>query len=151
MISWFADPFQELEALRDELFRTFDSYVPVRTRAGFLPGVAARSYPLLNVSEEPEAVHVQALAPGVDPKSLEVSVVGSRLTLSGEKTASTRELKADAWHRNERAAGRFVRTIDLPAEVDPGKVEAVYRNGILELALPKAPEARPRKISVKVG
>jgi len=92
----------------------------------------------------------EALAPGVDPKSLELSVVQGSLTIKGEKPGLA-QVSAEAYHRNERAAGRFLRTIELPAEVEADKVRADYRNGLLLITLPKVEAARPRQIPLTVG
>lgn len=77
----------------------------------------------LRRDEDGGNLHLEALAPGVDPRTLEVSVVQGTLTLRGEKPGLA-QVSTDAYHRNERAAGRFTRTIDLPAPVDENKVRA---------------------------
>jgi len=105
---------------------------------------------LVNLSEDEGNVYVEALAPGVDPKSLELSVVQGSLTIKGEKPGLA-QVSAEAYHRNERAAGRFLRTIELPAEVEADKVRADYRNGLLLITLPKVEAARPRQIPLTVG
>ncbi|NOY45099.1 MAG: Hsp20/alpha crystallin family protein [Deltaproteobacteria bacterium] len=145
------DPFRELERLRQEMDRIFEGVLPSRGWAlEFMPGVSARRYPRVNVAEQDDQFIVEALAPGVDPETLDVTVKDNLVTLSGEKKAPE-GVKPDAFHRNERSAGRFVRTVELPAEVDAGNVKAVYADGILQVVLPKAEEARPRKIAIEVG
>ncbi len=152
MAQW--DPFREMENLRREIDRAFEEF-GLRTepffRTAFLPGRAARRYPLVNIHEDRDTIYVEALAPGVEPNSLNLSVVRNTLTLSGEKHSVLDGIKPEAFHRNERAAGRFARTIELPAEVDEGKVSAEYRNGLLLITLPKAEKARPRQIQVQVS
>jgi HSP20 family protein len=71
------------------------------------------------------------------------------LTIKGEKPGLA-QVSAEAYHRNERAAGRFVRTVELPLAVDAGKVSADYRNGLLLVTLPKAESARPRQVPITV-
>jgi HSP20 family protein len=115
----------------------------------FLPGRAARQYPLVNVSEDEGHIYVEALAPGVDPKSLDLSVIHGTLTIKGEKPGLA-QVSAEAYHRSERAAGRFNRTIDLPTEVDAANVRADYRNGLLLVTLPKSEKAKPRQIPISV-
>jgi HSP20 family protein len=105
---------------------------------------------LLNLLEDQNHVYIEALTPGVDPKSLNLTVMQNRLTLSGEKSG-VREIKPEAFHRNERASGKFVRTIDLPMEVDEGAIQAEYKNGLLVVTLPKAEKAKPKQINVKVA
>ena len=150
------NPVRELEALRREVERAFESYgveswVAPGWRAAFLPGRSARTYPLLNMSEDKDHVYVEALAPGVDPATLDISVTGETLSIAGEKQAITADVKPEAFHRNERGAGRFVRTIELPVAVDHDKVTADYRNGILRITLPKSEVAKPKQITVNVN
>ena len=147
-------PWGELDALRHELDRTFRDFwsgrQPRHGRVAFLPGQGARQYPLVNLSEDDGHLYLEALAPGVDPKSLDVSVVQNTLTIKGEKPGLD-QVTAEAYHRNERAAGRFTRAIDLPVEVDATRVQAEYRNGLLVVTLPKAEAAKPKQIPVTVA
>lgn len=147
------DPFRELEALRREVDRAFEDYgVGDRpsSRFSFLPGVSARTYPLLNVNEDNDNIYVQALAPGLDTDSLEISVQAGALRIAGEKAALNADIKPEAFHRRERAAGRFTRTLNLATEVDADKVGAAYKNGLLEITLPKAEKAKAKQIKVDV-
>jgi HSP20 family protein len=75
----------------------------------------------------------------------------NRLTLSGEKSPISSDVKPEAFHRNERASGKFLRTLDLPVEVDDGSVEAEYKNGLLRVTVPKAEKAKPKQIKVSVA
>ncbi|HNZ49163.1 MAG TPA: Hsp20/alpha crystallin family protein [Candidatus Hydrogenedentes bacterium] len=150
----FWEPFQQLQAIRNEMERVFEQYTPssrAYARSAFLPSLGARRYPLVNIREDQDKIYVEALAPGLNPGSIEVSVLRDQLRLSGEKAAINPDVKAEAWHRNERGAGRFVREISLPAEVDGDKVTAAYKNGLLLLTLPKHEAAKPRQISVQVS
>ncbi len=145
--------FQDMDALHRELDRAFEQAGLARwtrpfSRMAFLPGRGARVYPLVNLSEDGSALYVEALAPGVDSDTLEVSVQNNQLTLSGSKSAPNKDLKPECFHRNERAAGKFVRTVELPVEVDAEKVEAEYKKGLLLVKLPKAEKAKPRQIPV---
>jgi len=152
------DIFRDMESMRRELDSFFfdgdggmPRWVPPTFRYSFLPGRAARAYPLLNVSEDEENLYIDALAPGLDPESLSLNVVNGQLTIGGEKPALAKDVEADAYHRNERAAGRFTRTINLPADVDQDKAKADYTNGLLRVTLPKADTAKPKRIVVKAG
>jgi HSP20 family protein len=108
-------------------------------------GVAA---PALNVWETPDAFHVEAEVPGLTQDQLHVAVTHkTQLLIQGERQGE--EPGEGRWHRRERGQGRFQRLIDLPAAVDADKVEAKLESGLLHLTLPKAEEARPRKIAVK--
>ncbi len=151
------NPLGELEALRRGLDRAFVNDEGAGrgspySRFSFLPGRSARAYPLINLGEDDHNSYVEALAPGVDPKTLAVSIQGDQLTLSGEKTTGVgKDVKPDAYHRNERAASRFTRTIAIPAGVQPDRVEAHYESGLINLTLPKHETAKPRRINVNVG
>jgi HSP20 family protein len=152
MAHW--NPFEDMEALRREIDRAFEGFglgqnpVP---QVAFLPGTGPRRYPLINLLEDKDRLYVEALTPGVDPQSLNVTVMQNHLTLSGEKTRIAGEIKPEAFHRSERASGKFVRTVDLPVEVQEGAIQAEYRNGLLLVTLPKPAKAKPKQINVKVA
>jgi HSP20 family protein len=149
-----ADSFQELDSLHREIDRAFENFVPFArpfARMAFLPGRFARGYPLVNVHEDKDHIYVEAMAPGVDPKSLNITVVHNTLTVSGEKPGAPSEIKPEAFHREERARGKFVRTITLPVEIDDSKVGAEYKNGLLLITLPKSERAKPKQINVQVS
>jgi HSP20 family protein len=153
--SW--DPFRDLDVLRREVERAFEDFGggfgwnrPF-SRVAFLPQLSARAYPLLNLSEDRDNVYVEALAPGLDSESIEVTVVNDTLRIAGEKSPIRDAVKPEAFHRNERGAGRFVRTLSLPAAIDGDRVSAEYKDGLLRLTLPKHEQAKPRQIAVSVA
>ncbi len=153
MATLYWDPVQGLELVRREMERVFDQVDPVRrvvNRLAGLPANGGRLFPPLNVSEDKDNLFVEALAPGLDPDSIEVSVLRDQLRISGVKSAINPDIKPEAYHRSERGAGRFMRAISLPIEVDGDKVAAEYKNGLLLLTLPKHEAAKPKKISVSV-
>jgi HSP20 family protein len=142
MTQW--NPLKEMEALRRELEQAFENFglltePPFRT--AFLPG---------RLHEDKDALYLEALAPGLDPASLHLTIARNALTLSGEKQRVTGEVRPEAFHRSEREAGKFVRTVELPVEVEETKVKAEYKNGLLLVTLPKAEKARARQIDVQV-
>lgn len=144
--------FREVEDLRQEMDRILNSFsrtTPV-FRSAFLPGRAARQYPLVNLGEDEENIYIEALSPGLDIDSLNVTALQNSLTISGEKLPAHAGIESQAYHRSERAAGKFVRTINLPVEVDEGKIKAEYKNGLLLIVLPKAEKAKPKQVKVNV-
>lgn len=152
MAQW--NPFVEMENLRRDIDRAFEEFGITQapaSKVAFLPGRGPRRYPLINLLEDKDNLYLEALTPGVDPQSLDVSVIRSRLTLSGEKVHIPAEVRPEAFHRNERSSGKFVRTFDLPVEVNEERIQAEYKNGLLVITLPKAEKAKPRQVNVKVA
>jgi HSP20 family protein len=111
-------------------------------------GDVAPEFPALNAYVNQDGVIITAELPGVKPADLDISVQRDALTLSGERHANAEEAKGH--HRRERPQGRFVRTVSLPFAVDPKRVEAGLKNGVLTLTLLRAEEDKPRRIDVKV-
>jgi HSP20 family protein len=153
MATW--DPFEGLQALQRDIDQAFQRAGPQfqpAFRAAFLPGRAAREYPLVNLYEDQDNVHVEALAPGADPGSFNITMLGRTLTISGEKPRVQGEVKPEAFHREERAAGRFIRNIEIPIDVEQGEgLSGQYRNGLLLVTLPKSEKAKPKEIKVQVA
>ena len=153
MATW--DPFDGLLALQREIDQAFERASPQyhpAFRTAFLPGRAAREYPLVNLYEDQNNVHVEALAPGADPASFNITMVGRTLTISGEKPRVAGDVKPEAFHREERAAGRFTRSIEIPVDVEERDgLNGQYRNGLLLVTLPKSEKAKPKQIKVQVA
>ena len=103
--------------------------------------------PKLDISESRKDITVKVEIPGIEARDFDVSIDGRRLTISGEKKQEQKE-KEETYYRVERSYGYFRRTIDLPAEVDPNKVDASYRRGILKIKLRKSKESKTKKIRV---
>ena len=150
MATW--DLFREMEIFRHELDDLFRSAGVGRLlEPGFLPGPGANRYPRITLREDADHFFVEALLPGVDPKQLNMTVVRGSLTLSGERKETAAGEKVTLWHRRERGAGKFMRTIDIPAGIATDRIRAEYRDGVLTVVLPKAEEAKPKRIAVQVG
>jgi HSP20 family protein len=128
--------------LRQEVNQLFNLFSP-----GANP-FFSRVYPAINLTEEGDNLIVRAELPGVNPESLDISVIEGKLMIRGERKIEEEDQKT-SYHRREREAGFFRRTIALPMKVDSGKVSAGMKNGILTITLPKSKEAIPRKITVK--
>ena len=155
MGTWSLDFISDMERMRREMDRFLDefgtsSWTFPFSRTSFLPGRTARGYPLLNIGEDDDNIYIDALAPGVDPKTLDISIIQNQLVIAGEKTALLSSVEADAIHRNERSEGQFSRSTTLPFEVDSEKVEASYQDGMLRITLPKAEVAKPKQIQISV-
>jgi HSP20 family protein len=104
-------------------------------------------FPPLNVYDDGESIVVRAEIPGMDPKSIEVNAAARSLTIQGERPR-TAGAEQQSFHRKERGYGKFSRSLTLPQEINPDKVRAEYRLGVLEVVLPKSEENKPRKIEI---
>jgi len=107
-----------------------------------------RMSPAVDVVEHPDRFTVECDLPGIDQKDIELSIASGVLTIKGEKKGEKVNDKAKVY-RKETWEGSFQRTVALPATVDADKVEATYRDGVLEIELPKKEEAKTRKIELK--
>ncbi|MEN6458137.1 MAG: Hsp20/alpha crystallin family protein [Thermoguttaceae bacterium] len=137
-------------ALRNEVDRLFDSFVREPLGAIEWPSWGdGRWSPAVDVAETDKEFTVRAELPGIDPKDLDVSVVGNQIVLSGEKKEST-ETKEKGVYHSETRYGSFRRTIPLPEGVDAENVDAQYSQGVLTLRLPKTPQAETKRIEIKV-
>ena len=142
---WAAAPWSPLDQLRREMDTLLDRFGGTPAGSGDWRGV----FPAVNLYETADAYQLTAELPGVEPEAIRVSLEGSTITLEGERKIDYAIRKETSLHRRERQSGAFRRAFELPAAVDGEKVEAVHRNGVLMLRLPKTPEAQPRRISVR--
>lgn len=140
------DLFQEMDMLRREIDQVFRG---IGRNQSFLPGIGAGEYPRMNLSEDDNNYYLEALVPGIEPNDLDLNLMRGTLTLSGER--KERDGSGCTWHRHERGAGKFMRTIELPDSIDNSKVDAQYRNGVLRITLPKPQSEKPKKISVRAN
>lgn len=107
------------------------------------------SIPAVDLFEDKNEIVVKAELPGMEKDNIEVNLTDNTLTIKGEKKKEE-EVKEESYYRAERSYGSFVRTLDLPAEVHADKVKANFKNGVLEVRLPKTEEARAKEVKVKV-
>lgn len=128
----------------DDLFGRFFADSPLAQ------GAFGGTWPRMDLAESDREIIVTAELPGVDPKQIDINVTGNVLTLRGEKK-NEREEKGRDYTYVERQYGTFHRSVQLPSSVEADKVEATYKDGILTLRMPKHPEARPKRITVKNG
>ncbi len=143
------EPFRDLATLQDRIDRIFEDTFG-RVRAFGEESLDSRTWaPAVDILEKEQELLLRADLPGVDPKDVDISVQNNTLTLRGERKFES-DLKEDNFHRVERVYGSFVRSFSLPQSVDTDKVEADYRNGVLEVRLPKRAEAKPKQIKVAV-
>lgn len=139
--SWPAG-LREMDEMREEMERFFGPLTGRRSPR------TAGVFPALNVVENDHALLVRTELPGVEVSDLDITVENDTLTIAGSRSM-TAEDEGVSYHRRERQFGTFRRSLSLPVRVDAGQVTASYRNGILTVELPKAAEARPRKIAIE--
>ena len=141
----FRSPWRELERFRNQMSGLLDS-LSGTVETPRRPGVGV--FPLLNLEEDADNLYLTAELPGLSGKDVDLSVEGDNLTLRGERKISEAGEKV-SYDRREREAGVFRRVIALPVKIDADKVGAEMKNGVLEVTLPKAAEAKPKQINVR--
>lgn len=149
MATW--DMLRELDNLRrevDEAFRGAGFNRPFGST--FLAPLTTRRFPLVNFSEDDANLYIDALVPGVDPKNIDISVVRNSVTISGERKPFE-EQREQIVHRSELGSGKFSRTLELPVDINPDKISAECKDGIMQINLGKAEHAIPRKIEIKAA
>jgi HSP20 family protein len=153
MVSTF--PFgQDFVVLRDAMNQLLEeSFVPSRgSRSSGSNGTMVRPLPLDVYATQEEAVIIAAV-PGMSPQELEITIDQNVVTLSGTvpTAAESEQGKGATWYLHELWHGQFRRSVTLPFEVDAGKADASFENGIVRIMLPKAERAKPHKIAIKTG
>lgn len=115
----------------------------------FSTKVEKRCFPLINVSANDNDLMIEALAPGIKVDTLKVSAIKDELTISGEIVLANTE--QGKFYKHERAADKFSRSIKLPFPIKTDGIIAEYKNGIINISLPKAEEVKPKQIEVKLS
>src|SRR3954452_24850209 len=137
------DPTAEMMPLREVMNRLFEDSM-VRPNSMLPRGVDVP----LDVYGEGDDYVIELALPGIDPNTVDVSVLGNQVTLSGEYAAAP---EGRNYLHRERAFGRFERTVTLPTDLDAGKAHAHYEHGLLRLTVPKAETAKPRRIALSTN
>lgn len=138
--------FNELNDIQREMNRLFDDFFSER-QSGLAEGAWM---PAVDVSENEATMIVRAELPGMKQEDIELNLQENVLTLKGEKKKETKE-DQENFHRVERSYGSFSRTFTLPANVKQEDIKATFKDGVLEISLPKAEEAKAKKIAISAG
>lgn len=141
-------PFNEFERLRSQINDLFEDDLSYGTTGLFDRSISPR----LDVVETDEALLVACDIPGVDAKDIELNVVNNVLTIQGEKrpAGGDKEREGITNYRRETWYGSFQRTLALPDSIDPDKVSAELKNGVLSIHIAKREERKPKRIGIKV-
>lgn len=143
LVRW--DPYREFVARSDEFNRTTSNSHALRTEDAF--GAWA---PPVDIFERQDQLIIRAEVPGVRKEDMDVRIENGVLTLHGERRQET-DVKEENAHRLERLYGAFTRSFSLPTTVDAAKVAATYKDGILEVSVPKAETAKPKRVEINVA
>jgi HSP20 family protein len=150
LIKWReSNPFKDLLDLQREMNRLFDVSLGRSTRGETALAETVWA-PAVDIYDEKDNLVIKADLPGMTQKDIDVSVEDDVLRIKGEKKKES-EVKEDNFYRVERAYGSFERSFTLPSNVDVAKIKAGYKDGVLQLTLPKKEETKPKQIKVDVN
>ncbi|KPK63356.1 hypothetical protein AMJ83_07230 [candidate division WOR_3 bacterium SM23_42] len=138
------EPFRDLVSMRDDMDRLFETFFGTQPQ-----GMDDFWRPAIDIEENNGNLMVRAEIPGMTKEDIKVSVQEDLLTISGERKQEN-ETKDKTYHRIERCYGKFRRMIRLPAQVDADKVKASYKDGVLNVTLPKPESLKPKHIDVEI-
>ncbi len=138
----FENLFDEFRRIEQEVDEALGRWTPP---AG-IRSVARGTFPAINVGGTPDEVHVYLFAAGLDPKTIDLSIQQNLLTVTGERPVPVKENAT--YYRRERFGGEFRRVVALPDDVDPERVDAKYRDGVLQVSVRRRESAKPRQIQV---
>jgi HSP20 family protein len=143
LVKW--NPMRDMLSFNNRADRIFnDFFYPSR---GMQMSKDSNWNPRVDIYEDEDAIVLKAELPGVEKDNIVVDVEGMVLTLKGERS-SDNEVKEESYYRRERTFGSFERRFNLPDNVDPEKITADYKDGILKLGIPKPEENKPRQITI---
>ena len=146
LVRW--DPFRELESMQSRLNSLFGD-TPLQREGEHGMSFSGWS-PAVDVQETDTEYVIKADLPDVKKEDVKVELLDGTLTIEGERQQEKEE-KGKKFHKIEREYGKFLRRFALPSEVDPSKVQAEFKNGVLNVHLPKSATATPKAIEVKVS
>jgi HSP20 family protein len=135
--------FSDLRRLEQELDDMVGGGTPW---SGGIRSLPPGTFPAVNVGSTDDQVTVYVFAPGVDPKALDIQLQQNVLSVSGQRDVA--QEKGATYYRQERFGGEFRRVLTLPEDVDPDKVDAVYRDGIVQISVRRRESAKPRQIEI---
>jgi HSP20 family protein len=145
VVKW--DPFRDLISIQDRMNRLFEQTLS-RSRGD--EGVSATSWtPAVDIYETADTIVMKAELPGVAREDIQIQINENTLTLQGERRFA-KDVREENYLRLERAYGGFHRSFTLPATVQQDKIRALFKDGVLELTLPKAEDSKPKRISIEV-
>ncbi|MBT9596243.1 MAG: Hsp20/alpha crystallin family protein [Vitreoscilla sp.] len=137
----------------DRLRRELDDVFGTSGLASSIRSVAPGAFPAVNVGQTPTSVEVYAFAPGIDPAKIDVVIDRGVLTISGERASALPPQqpgdKRVSVYSRERSSGAFKRAVSLPDDVDPTRVHATYRDGVLNVSIARRESAQPQRITVQ--
>jgi HSP20 family protein len=134
----------QFRRMEEELDEIFGSTTPW---AGGIRSLPPGTFPAINVGSTEDQVTVYLFAPGIDAKKLDISIQQNLLTVRGEREVPRDE--EASYYRQERFGGEFRRVISLPDDVDSERVEASYRDGVVQITVRRRESAKPRQISIR--
>ena len=141
------NPLQDLMVLQDRMNRLFEDATQRRNQAGSDDEFERADWtPAADIYETESGYLIAIDLPGIDREALEIDVDDSRLIVKG-----TRMIAQSKQHRTERPRGKFLRTFSVPGSVDQAKIGAEFKDGVLNIRLPKRSEQKPKKIDIKIG
>ena len=146
------EPFRDLLGLQDRMSRLFDeSYRATQRSASEGQQETAPSWaPAVDIYEQGTDIVLKAELPGVDPKDVDIRLENNVLSLRGQRQLEN-EVKRESYHRVERSYGTFSRSFTLPTVVDQAAIKAEFKDGLLQVTLPKREEAKPKQIQVSIA
>ena len=143
------NPLQDLMVLQDRMNRLFEDATQRRGQTDSGAGdefERADWTPASDIFETESGYSIAMDLPGIDRDAFDIDVDDNRLVIKG-----TREITESKQHRSERPRGKFLRTFSIPASVDQTKIGAEYKDGVLQIRLPKRTEQKPKKIDIKIA